>query len=306
MPTKPLETVIYRELQIARAEKFLRVATPLFQELVNYGSNVLIRCASSSIHGENEDLAALDLYRNILEMTDAFEVMIAACCATPTVPIIRSSFEALLSLEYILESKTTYVQRSLSWLLVYVHKRIALYEMVLVDSSRGKEFQASIKKDKWIQDLPTLPQDQVHKAIDNLQKLVRRDQFSDIEKEYRTFEKPPHWYRLFGGPASIQQLAYKLNRHSQYDYLYRNWSTIAHAHDFSKFIAVDSAGESGIRGIRDVGPLQEVSMFAAEIILEATRRMLLEFRPGEDYARYYEAEVRDKFRQVIFRKDFFS
>jgi len=95
MPTKPLETVIYRDLQIARAKKFLASATPLFQELVNYGSNALIRCVSSTSRGENEDLAAMNLYRHILETTDAFEVLIAACCASPTVPIVRSSFEAV-------------------------------------------------------------------------------------------------------------------------------------------------------------------------------------------------------------------
>jgi hypothetical protein len=114
MPIEPLETVIYRELQIARAGKFLDVVTPLFQELVNYGSNALTRCASSSNRGENEDLAVLNLYRQILGLTDAFEVLVAASCAEPTIPILRSMFETLLGIEYILESKTTYVQRSLS------------------------------------------------------------------------------------------------------------------------------------------------------------------------------------------------
>jgi len=306
MPTKPLETVIYRELQVARAKKFLEVATPLFKELVNYGSNALIRCATSSERAENQDLAAVNLYRHILEMTDAFEVMIAGCCAAPTVPIVRSSFEALLGLEYILDSKSTYVQRSLSWLAVYAHKRIGLYEMMLIESPKGKAFRASIKKDKWIRDMPALPQDQVQAAIDNMKALLRREQFSDIEAEYGTFNCPPQWYQLFGGPTNIQQLAYALNHHVHYDFLYRQWSTVAHAHDFSQFLAVDSTGESGIRGIRDAGPLQEVSRFAAAFMVEATRRMLIEFRPGEDFSKYYVAEVGDLFRQVMSRNDFFS
>jgi len=306
MPTKPLETVIYRELQIARAQKFLDIATPLFQEFVNYGSNVLIRCATSSKRAENEDLAALNLYRHILELADAFEVLIASSCAEPTVSIVRSSFEALLGLEYILQSESTYVQRSLSWLVVYVHKKIAFYEMMLEDSPRGKQFRASARKDKWIKEIPTLPQDKVQKAIDNLNKLLSREQFVEIEKQYHSFKDSPHWYQLFDGPASIQQLAYRLNRHVQYDFLYRHWSTVAHAQDFSKFIGVDSTGESGIRGLRDAGPLQEISRFAATFIVEATRIMLLEFRPGEDFAKYYKAEIGDRFRQIMSRNDFFT
>jgi hypothetical protein len=306
MPTKPLESVIYRELQIARAKKFLEVATPLFQELVNYGSNALIRCATSSKRDENEDLAALNLYRHILEMTDAFEVMIAGSCAAPTIPIVRSCFEAPLGLEYILESKATYVQRSLSWLALYAHKRIAFYEMMLVDSPRGKEFQASVKKDKWIGELPIIPQDQVKSSIDNMKNLLSREQFADIEAEYQKFERPPRWYQLFGGPSSIQQLAYRLDHHAHYDFLYRQWSIVAHAQDFSKFLGVDSTGEGGIRGIRDVGPLQEVSRFATSFIVEATRILLLEFRPGEEFSKYYVAEVGDMFRQVMTREDFFT
>lgn len=306
MPTRPLETVIYRDLQIARAAKFLSVATPLFQELVNYGSNVLIRCASSSERGENEDLASMTLYRHILEMTDAFEVLIAQCCPAPSVPLIRSSFEALMALEYILESKATYVQRSLSWLAVYTHQRLAMYELMRLDSPRGKEFQASIEKDNWVHDLPPVPQDKLRAAIDNLTKLLNRPQFEAIEAEYAKFKHPPHWYRLFGGPANLQQLAYALNHHAQYDFLYRRWSTVAHAVDFSSFLAVSPSGERGIRGIRDAAPLQDLSRFASTFMVEATRRMLMEFRPGEEFAKYYVPEVSPLFLQVIKRDDFFS
>jgi len=137
MPTDPLQTVLVRELSIARAKEILSIATPLFQELVNYSTNALIRCATSTQREENEDLAPLALYRHILEMTDAFEVLIASSCAAPTVPILRSTFEGLLSLDYILESKTEYVTRSLSWLATYVHKRIALYETFLPTTPRG-------------------------------------------------------------------------------------------------------------------------------------------------------------------------
>jgi len=306
MPTKPLETVIYRELQIARAGKFLAVASPLFQELVNYGSNVFIRCATSSTRGENEDLAPLNLYRHILEMTDAFEVLIVQCCAAPTVPLVRSSFEALMALEYILETKSTYVQRSLSWLAVYARRRLAMYDSMLVDSPRGKEFQLSVAKDKWVHDLPALPQDKVRAAIENLRQLLAKPQFSAIEREYAQFKRPPYWYQLFGGPSTLQQLAYALNHHVQYDFIYRRWSTVAHAHDFSSFLAVSSTGEGGIRGIRDAGPLQELSRFAATFMVEATRRMLIEFRPGEEFAKYYEAEVGPMFRELLTRDDFFS
>jgi hypothetical protein len=178
--------------------------------------------------------------------------------------------------------------------------------MMLEDSPRGKGFRASVRKDKWNKDVPVLPQDKVRTAIDNLEALLKREQFVEIEAEYQSFPKRPHWYQLFSGPPNIQQLAYRLNHHAQYDFLYRQWSAVAHAHDFSKFIGVDSTGESGIRGIRDAGDLQEVSRFQAAFIVEATRIMLLEFRPDEEFSEYYKVEVGDSFRQIMSRTDFFT
>jgi hypothetical protein len=176
---------------------------------------------------------------------------------------------------------------------------------MLRDSPRGKQFQASVEKDKWIGDLPLPPQDRVHEAIERMKKLLARDQFAEVEIEYSRFSSSPHWYQFFDGPPTIQQLAYRVHRHSLYDLLYRYWSSVSHAQDFSKFLAVDSTGEAGIRGLRDAGPLQDVSRFAATFMVESTRRMLLEFRPGEDFSKYYNSEVGERFRQVMSGEDFF-
>ena len=180
--------------------------------------------------------------------------------------------------------------------------------MMLVSSDRGKEFQASIKKDKWLKaaPLPMPPQDKVQSAIDRLKHLLARDQFAAIEAEFASTKGTVPWYALFEGPSTLQQLAYSLDRHVQYDFLYRQWSNVAHAQDFSRFLAVDSTGTSGIRGIRDATPLQEISRFAATFMIDATRMMLAEFRPGEGYADYYTRELRPLFLELISRNDFFD
>ena len=134
-----------------------------------------------------------------------------------------------------------------------------------------------LPKTNGLYDVPVFPQDKIQGAIDNLDKFISRPQFADIEAEYRSFNDRPEWYQLFGGPPKIQQLAYRLNHHVQYDFLYRQWSAVSHAKDFSEFIAVDSTGESGIRGIRDAGSLQEVSLFAATFMVEATRILIRNF-----------------------------
>jgi len=145
------------------------------------------------------------------------------------------------------------------------------------------------------------PSVEVQKSIDNLSDLLSRNQFKSIISEIAKYKRRPNWYTLFGGPANIQQLAYHLKRHVHYDFLYRQWSNVAHAHDFSPFIAVTSTGEGGIRGIRNPEPIKEVSRFAATFMIDATILMLQEFRPGETYSTYYEREVRPLFLRILKR-----
>ena len=303
MPTKPLESIIYRELSIARAKEIIKDITPLFQELVNYGSNAIVRSATSSKSEENIDLACLDLYRHILEMTDAVEVLIANSCAYPTIPLLRSTFEALISLDFILEENHLFEQKSLCWLVVYIHDKINIYESLIPSTDRGKAFQASLSKDKSIQNFQNIDESKVIPAIQNLQNLLCKPQLQSIETEYslyrKTYKKNPKGYSLFGGPKNIQTLAYHVNRFAQYDFLYRYWSRVTHAHDFRPFINVSNDGQSGIREIRDPSMILEVTRFSLTFMIEGTRLLLSKFRPTENFAKYYIEEIKDKYMSAI-------
>jgi hypothetical protein len=305
MPTEPLHSIIYRELSIVKAREILKDTSPLLIELVNYGSNVLIRCASSSKSEVNIDLACLALYRHILEMTDAFEVLVTHSCIEPTKLLLRSSFETLISLEYILEYERYYPQRSLSWLFFYVRDQIHSYESLLPSTNTGKEFQESLGSDKWIDKgkFPLPKESDVSGAIENLKNLLQRPEFSMINEEYKNYQRiqkrRPQWYALFKGPGSIELLSNYVKRNAQYDFMYRSWSRITHAHDFHPFIKVDKDRKSEIREIRDSSGINEVSAYAVIFFLEATRLLLSKFRPTEDFGEYYKKEIQKRFQKLF-------
>jgi hypothetical protein len=217
----------------------------------------------------------------------------------PAIPLVRSSFEALISLEYILESRQEYTRRSLAWLAGYVHKRLDFYDSLIPSSAKGAAFAQALRRDKTIRTVVLPAQSEVTMAIANLRQLLARSQFKDIEVEYGRRKKRPNWYALFGGPNDLRGLAQHLKRDSQYDFLYRLWSTTSHAQDFSPFIARTLRGESGIRGLRDPSQLRDVASFSATFLLEATRIVLKKFRPGENIASWYEAEVRDNYMRIV-------
>jgi hypothetical protein len=150
VPTKPLEPILYRELSEVEAKEFIDIASSLLQELVNYGTNALVRCATSVSGKVDEDIAILALYRHIIEMTDGIEVLVSQSCAIPAIPLSRSSFEASLSMEYILEKDAEYIRRSLAWLVGYVHKRLDMYERFDPSTSKGQEFKRLFDQDKTV------------------------------------------------------------------------------------------------------------------------------------------------------------
>jgi hypothetical protein len=301
MSTKPLETLLYRELSRVAAKDIIEIASPLLQELVNYATNAFARCATSTSGRVDEDGAILTLYLHIIEMTDGVEVLVSQSCPVPAIPLVRSSFEALLSIKYVLEAD--YVRRSLSWLVDYTHRRLAFYECIDPSTDRGKAFQKSLRAHEYeaMQNLPLPPQAEVQKRIANLQDFLAKPHIQPIEAEFQRCKKEhkrrPNWYELFGGPGrTLYRLAHHLKRGVDYEILYRHWSSIAHAHDLSRFITGPTEGDSAIiRRLRDPSEIKEVTRHAALYILEATRLILGKFRPEESISGWYTREVRDRF-----------
>lgn len=299
MPTKPLETILWREMSIVEARDAIQVVTPLLQELVNYATNALARCADSAPKNPDENSAILALYRNIIEATDGIEVLLSQSCTASSVPLLRTSFEALLAIEYIVEDRSKYIQRSLAWLVSYAHNRLDSIESLDPSTKKGMQAKALFEADP-ITSLASIlpPQDMVQKSETLLRTFLRAPHIQPIEAEYIK-TRPKKWCQLFGGPSNLRALAEELNYGGRYQILYRQWSTIAHAEDFFTFIETRN-GTPTIARLRDPRKVAEMAGFAASFLLEATRKILLQLRPGEEasFATWYKQEVQERYRKL--------
>ena len=246
--------------------------------MVNYATNAFARCDTSASGKDDEDLAVLMLYLQVIEMTDGVEVVLSQSCTGPAIPLLRSSFEALLSMEYILEKD--YARRSHSWLADYAYMRLAAYEKADPSTPKGKDFQRDISLDRAGKYLSLPDIGAVDRAKDNLEKFLSKPHLSPVVSEFSKFKRRPHWYQLFGGPSNLRELARRLERHAQYEILYRYYSTAVHGHDM-RFLQVTEHGGSALF-LRDTAPLAHIAGMAASWMLSATRLMLGKFRPGED------------------------
>lgn len=296
MPTRPVEKLLDRDLSAAAARELIDIACPLLEELVNYGTQAWARCAASASGQPNEDVAPLMLYLHITEFTDAIEVLLRRSCAAPAVPLLRSSFEALLYLEYILESDAECVRRSLCWLAGDAHDRIDHFSAFDPSTPQGKEAAKHLSLDIIAPHMGTWPPDSaVKEASDNLRSLLSRPEFKEIEREYTRHKKRPVWHKLFGGPSNLAELAKHRRRYAQYQLLYRSWSSVTHATSPQRFITRTASGSPGVWSLRNAGQFHDSAMYAANFMLSATSLVLNKHRKTEGHKEWYMREVREPY-----------
>lgn len=295
MPTQPFEKLLNRDFAKVTAKDLIEIASPLLQEVVNHATQAFQRCQSTGEHLKEpreldvgQHVAPFMLYQHIIEMTDGVEVLIANGCSGPTLPLLRSTLEALLSLEYML--KEDYKRRSLSWLCSYVHKRIEGYELLDPSTRRGQEFKTTLEREGDT----TVPSPSLSGNADKLRRMLSNE-LRDIETEYQKQKKgKPNWYSLYGGPNNVRELAIHLNKLGYYDALYSGWSSTMHATDASRFLTRTSEGKGGFHPLRYPGSLKDYAWLAATFMAMATGLMVQKFRPGEDLSRWYKEEVKER------------
>ncbi|MEW6382180.1 MAG: DUF5677 domain-containing protein [bacterium] len=294
MSTEPFRAFLDRDLSKALGREIIDIASPLLKELVNHATNVLVRCDQSSNGGIDEDLAPFTLYHHIIEQTDGIEVLITESCTAPAIPLLRSSFEALLYLEYIFEDDREYVQRSLSWLLGHIHERLNFYDRLDPSTPKGMEFKKNFDVDIIAKNMELPSIDDVRARKSALEEMLSKPHIQPIEAEYQKFKNMPHWYQLFGGPNDLRTLAICIKRGAEYDLLYRHWSKFTHAQDLISF--VQKSGK--VKMLRDPNEIKEITTSALSFILCSTQLMIGKYRGGENIQVWYEREIIPLFQQL--------
>lgn len=304
MPTEPFQKLLYREYAKLDARELIDLACPLLKELVNHGTNVFMRCQAEAHDGqEDEYVPIFSSYLHVLEMTDGVEELLSESCVSPAVPLVRSSFEAVLGMEYLLERD--YRRRAFAWMVGYVHNMLSFYERFDPATPQGKGFTQAIANDKVLNQINLPPEADPSSAADDMRQLLAKPQYQVAEAEYqrrkKRLKRVPQWFSLFGGPSNLRDLAISLRRGAEYEILYGQWSAIAHGHDAARFLVPrDTAGEASIYSLRNAQDFPQIALYAASHMLDATRALILRFRPGEGQSlgRWYLRDVRSPLQKL--------
>ena len=284
------------EPDIAKAleKQTIDVARPCLAEIVQYGTDVLSRCVKSA-EGGDEQVAILTTYRHVIEMVDACLALVAEACELPTTLILRSQFEALLSLMYLLEDDTE--QRGRAWHVAKTHQKIDMHKLFDPVTPQGTEFaeeELRVMGDRVPKDRSS---EKIRESWQKLESLLKTGDWAEVEEEWqraRKTRRKPNWHSLFGGPNNIRELAEHVGMRHYYDLLYRQWASTHHVMDYKPSVNVDKESVI-VRRFRACDDLKTHAGLGALLGTLGIRRALRYYRPEEldngTFARWYKASV---------------
>jgi hypothetical protein len=138
MPTSSVKKVLDRDFARVGATNVIDLICPLLRELVNHATHAFQRCQAvpEVATGLEEYIAPLALYRMVTECSNGIEELITESCSFGTVPLLRASFEAVISPEYINQRDSA--RRALSWLHMYIINRRRSYRLLKAGSPEGQ------------------------------------------------------------------------------------------------------------------------------------------------------------------------
>lgn len=230
MKESPHPTLLNRDIPPVLAQQHYGKQLELIRDLVNYGSNLIARAFNSS-QGKMADIIVCGvLLKQIVTMLDGVDVLISAGCGLPSHLPARAAFEASLYLEWILESDS---ERRATRYLVGNYREERKWSARAINGTQEQEAM------KWVgiditKNRPGL-EDGAKNMLAEIDRILAQPGLATINAEFvaaeekqRSRRKQVEWYHL-DGVTSIRQIADKLNRLREYQFLYSKGSDVTHS-----------------------------------------------------------------------------
>jgi hypothetical protein len=227
------------------------------------------------------NISVLMLTRHVIECIDGASVLVAKGCVSVCDLPMRSAFEAMLGVQYIL--KTDSKRRGLAYQVQHAHEqKINLHQRCDPNYDAGEAARQAMKDDLFASDiLDIIPLGEIQRVAQGLERMLKEP----IEKAWKEAKKKKsdNWFSLFDGPPTIKLLAIQLKFGAFYEVLYRRWSRMTHAAGAFSNLGKGKDNRPAIRPIRHPEGIENVSNIAGAIGLFVANRLREVYAPLEQH-----------------------
>ena len=286
--TQSYRPILDRELSARNMEPLDDIALRPLREAVNEATRAAKRCLEAATSTRDAHVAPFSLYRQSIQLADGIEVLLSKSCVEAAIPLLRSLFETVLGLKYILEKNDSYRARSLACLCGDTQRRLDFFRAVR-DGRITEELSARLGE-KYIEE-------RVVPEIEKLQAALDKPHMEDVLKAYAERQKRwrfPRWYSLDNEElTSLGKLAAHVDCKDMYLLGYSRWSGVVHGNSVTEAFEPVGDGEAALKQIRHPEKLCEIAERTLDFLSDATLEMLGRFRPAEEASmmNWYESKI---------------
>jgi hypothetical protein len=308
MPDDAHDAMLDRNLFKVQIAESFAPQIELLEQLVNYGTNLTIRCFNSSKRGIPDTVAILGFLKHAVTSLDAVHVLSKEGAALACFPHIRSIFEIDLYLRWIFAKD--YENRATAYFVWNTRRKRYWLRCYLQGTP---EYDAN---DSHMQGAPggppsvPLSQQEIQSAIDIENNKLNCPETSHVNSLFDNHVKKSgmdvEWYRPFG-VNSIRDMAISLRDEATYKVFYSHYSDVTHGLSLDQQMHFNAAdGEVVFDHIRTLDNIDQVFQMASSYTIRVFRHSLDFYRSGEIEAfnRKYLTEWREPFESIpkVFKK----
>jgi hypothetical protein len=284
MREKEFKKLLDREKHIADVKQYFSNQLSTLTDMVNYGTWLIPRAYDSS-NKELEDVIVIGvLFKQVVRMTDAVEVLTSNGAVPPAFLQARAAFEASLYIDWILKEEAN---RKARYYYVSNLRNDRLWALrILEGMPEQQEFTADT------QDLashinfksPEIQQ-MAKKQLLEIDRILKQTSFNFINNEFEKFRdksnREAFWYQFFLKPASLKRIAKDVGRPGEYVFIYERGSKATHIASYKDHVKFSKGGVITFEPIRNLSEIENLLRFTIGIVLHTYRAIITKYRQGE-------------------------
>lgn len=288
-----------RDEAIRIAKEYFHETDALLQEIVNYGTNLLVRSASSGGSGLTNSIVIGVFAKHAIVMADSIQINLSQGAVLAAHIPLRALFETFLYLSWLLEKDTDSRARHYHVWNLREQRRWAARTVKgtpenAAFASVESKFPIRNDKERWNE----LKKEAKRQIVD-LDAILANPANSSINSAYESMRNKKRdydveWYAPTGA-ATVFQIAKLLGYEAEYKMFYSTFSGVVHASDSSKHLLVDGAN-AAMASIRSFESVQTVYSYTFSMMLRVYLAVVKRYRPEEkvNFSKKYEQEWRHR------------
>ena len=311
MKEKEYQALIDRSTSISQVQENFSDILDVLCDVVNYGSNLIPRCFTSSKRGLEDAIILGVLVRQAIAMFDAIEILISNAAVYPCHLQTRAIFEASLYLEWILMADTE--KRAKYYYVANIRQERIWAQRTQSGTPENLAYEKIMKPfSNVVLDTTKSLGDKGQKYLQEINRILAQSSLVDIDEHFEAYRAKsklkydPYWYAPLG-PRSVRQIADAVKRLHEYELIYSESSEVMHSTSQKHHIKF-SQGLIEFTPIRYLDGIDIVIRLSMSMMLKIYMDVLKYYRPDEtiNFGKKYNDDWRKEFigiRGVEYKDD---